>query len=105
MTDAAESPEVFAEGPCEGCRAETVLMRGGLTSQLLCPTCTFWHARAPEVLAELKRRRLGVVTIEGKKIRVASSRAVLMIAQQLAAKWRREQAEKQTTLASAQAEA
>jgi hypothetical protein len=44
------------------------------------------------------------VTIEGKKIRVGGQRAAVMIAQQMAAKWRREQAEK-ATLASPPVEA
>lgn len=99
MTDAADE---YSEGPCSSCGEPDQLRRGGLAGQPICPTCTFWHERAPEVLADLKKRRQGVVIVEGKKIRLRSKGAALLLAKQMAAKWRREQAEKAALASSAE---
>lgn len=84
-------PSRVTEGACSSCGAQQLLREGGLYGRPLCPRCTFFHGLAPDVHAEYKRRRLGVVTIEGKKIRVGGGlRATLMIAQQMAKKSLRE---------------
>lgn len=85
----------YSTGPCTSCGQPDDLCAGGLLGQPICPTCTLFHGLAPDVHAELRRRRKHVVVIEGKPIRVGGgARATLLLAQQMVKKHRREEAEK-----------
>jgi hypothetical protein len=85
---------VHSEGVCPSCGLLELLRAGGTLPRPICAVCLHMLGLAPAVLRDLRKRRLAYVTIEGLKIRTSSRRAVELLAKQMAAKYRREEAEK-----------